>query len=137
MHAYSSGPKLSAYQQTAAHGGVSAADPHRLIAMLMNGALERIAKARGCIQNRAFTEKAQLIHRAVAIIDELRNSLNLNAGGELATNLDNLYEYMSRQLLKATVENNIAALDEVAKLLSGIRDTWESIPKELRSGAGR
>jgi flagellar protein FliS len=122
-------PKLSAYQQTAAHGGVAAADPHGLILMLMNGALERIAKARGCILNKSYVEKAQLIHRAVAIVDELRNSLNLKAGGDIANNLDQLYDYMCRKLLQATVENNVTVLDEVSKLLQGIRDTWEQIPK--------
>lgn len=131
-----SAPKASAYQSTANHGGVAAADPHGLILLLMNGALERIAKARGCILNKAFAEKAQLIHRAVSIIDELRNSLNLQAGGEIAANLDRLYDYMCRQLLKATLENNVTVLDEVMKLLQGIRDTWEQIPKDQRKGNG-
>jgi flagellar protein FliS len=121
---------LGAYRTAAAHGGVASADPHGLILMLMNGALERIAKARGCIANKAYAEKAQLIHRTVAIIDELRNSLNLQAGGELAANLDNLYEYMCRQLLKATVENNVAPLDEVTKLLTQVRDAWMQMPKQ-------
>jgi flagellar secretion chaperone FliS len=135
MFAYSS-PKSSAYQSAAAHGSVAAADPHGLILLLMNGALERIAKARGCIQNKAITEKAQLIHRSVSIIDELRNSLNLDAGGEIAANLDRLYDYMCRQLLRASLENNVAILDEISKLLAGIRDTWERIPKEQRKVPG-
>jgi len=136
MTAYSRAPKHNAYQSTAAHGGVAAADPHGLVLLLMNGALERIAIARGCIQNKAYTDKAKLIHRVVAIIDELRNCLNLQAGGELAGNLDNLYDYMCRQLLRATVENNIAMLDEVALLLRGIRDNWEHIPKHKRAVTG-
>jgi flagellar secretion chaperone FliS len=124
------------YQSTAAHGRVAAADPHGLILLLMNGALERMAKARGCILNQATVEKAQLIHRTVAILDELRNSLNLEAGGDLAKNLDGLYEYMCRQLLKATVENNVKPLDEAAKLLQGLRDTWQQIPAQRRTGGG-
>jgi flagellar protein FliS len=135
MLAYSSS-KTSVYQSTATHGSVAAADPHGLILLLMNGALERIAKARGCIQNKANVEKAQLLHRAVSILDELRNSLNLTAGGEIATNLDKLYEYMCRQLLKASIESNTAVLDEVSKLLQGIRDTWEQIPKAQRKVPG-
>jgi flagellar protein FliS len=128
--ALSYAPNLGAYRTAAVHGGVASSDPHGLILMLMNGALERIAKARGCIANKAYAEKAQLIHRTVSIIDELRNSLNLQAGGELATNLDNLYEYMCRQLLKATVENNVAPLDEVTKLLSQVRDAWQQVPAQ-------
>jgi flagellar protein FliS len=103
--------------------------------MLMNGALERIAKARGCIANQAFSEKAQLIHRSVQIIDQLRNSLNLQAGGNVAANLDNLYEYMCRRLLNGSVENSLPALDEVNKLLSGIRDSWAQIPKAVQTGS--
>lgn len=136
MTAYRSGPRLAAYQNTAAHGGVAAADSHGLILLLMNGALERLAGARGCIQNKAFADKARLIHRAVAIIDQLRSSLNLQAGGELAANLDQLYEYMCRQLLRATVENNIALLDEVVKLMQDLRDSWIRIPREQRRAPG-
>ena len=76
--------KLAAYRSTSAHAGVAAADPHRLIVMLMDGALERIATARGLMSHGGGAEKAQLLHRAVAIIDELRNSLNLKAGGEVS-----------------------------------------------------
>ena len=130
--ALSYAPNLGAYRTAAVHGGVASADPQGLVLMLMNGALERIAKARGCIANKAYAEKAQLIHRTVAIIDELRNSLNLQAGGELAKNLDDLYEYMCRQLLKSTVENNAAPLDEVTKLLTQIRDAWAQLPQQGR-----
>ena len=85
--------KLAAYRSTSAHAGVAAADPHRLVVMLMDGALERIATARGLMSNgTGVADKAQLLQRAVAIIDELRGSLNLKAGGELAHNLDALYE---------------------------------------------
>ena len=128
--------RLNAYQQVAAHGGVAASDPHGLVLMLMNGALERMAKARGCIANKAFSQKAQLLHRAISIIDELRNSLNLQAGGELAANLDGLYEYMCTQLLSAMVENSIPKINEVMGLLQNIRDAWDRIPKEQRKLPG-
>ena len=72
--------KLAAYRSTAVHSGVDAADPHRLIVMLMDGALERIATARGLMKHGGGAEKAQLLHRAVAIIDELRNSLEFQGG---------------------------------------------------------
>jgi flagellar protein FliS len=126
----------TAYHSTAAHGRVAAADPHGLVLLLMNGALERMAKARGCILNNATMDKAQLIHRTVAIVDELRNSLNLEAGGDVAQNLDRLYDYMCRQLLKATVSNDVKPLDEAAKLLQGLRDAWQQIPPQSRRAAG-
>ena len=64
--------KLAAYQSVATHGGVAASDPHRLIVMLMDGALERIASARALARQGDHTEKARLLHRTVSIIDELR-----------------------------------------------------------------
>ena len=124
---------LAAYQSAAAHGGVAASDPHRLIVMLMDGALERIATARGCMQRRETAEKARLINRAVSIVGELRNSLDLRNGGQIAANLAELYEYICRRLLLATSENRIEMLDEVSGLLQEIRSAWLAIAPEARA----
>src|SRR3982751_4134202 len=98
--------KLAAYRSTSVHSGVAASDPHRLIVMLMDGALERIATARGLMANgTGAAEKTQLLHRAVAIIDELRNRLNFKAGGEVSSNLDSLYQYMCARLMQASTAN--------------------------------
>lgn len=125
--------KIAAYSSTSVHGGVSAADPHRLVVMLMDGALERIRGAQGCIQRGALAEKAQLIHRAIAIIGELNASLDASAGGQIAANLSALYDYMARSLLKASVDNKVEMLEEVARLLHDLRGAWISIPAEARS----
>jgi flagellar protein FliS len=119
---------LAAYRSTAAHAGVDAADPHRLVVMLMDGALERIAAASGMMKNGNGVEKAQLLHRAVAIVDELRNTLNLKEGGAIAANLDSLYEYMCRRLMQANAQNKPEWLDEVSRLLSEIRSAWLQMP---------
>jgi len=124
---------LAAYQSVATHGGVAAADPHRLIVMLMDGALERIATARGLMTHGGGAEKAQLLHRAVAIIDELRNSLNFKAGGALSHNLDALYEYMCTRLMQANAQNKPEWLDEVSRLLGEIRGAWLQIPQQGRA----
>jgi len=121
--------KLAAYRSTAVHSGVDGADPHRLVVMLMDGALERIAAASGMMKHGGGVEKAQLLHRAVAIIDELRNSLNFKAGGELATNLDSLYEYMCQRIMQANASNKPEWLDEVSRLLTDIRSAWLQIPR--------
>jgi flagellar secretion chaperone FliS len=124
---------LGAYQSVAAHGGVAAADPHRLIVMLMDGALERIAQARGCMQHGTAGDKNGLLSSAVAIIDELRCSLDLKAGGSIAANLEDLYDYICRQLVKANVSNRIGILDEVTHLLNEIRTAWITLPAEARA----
>ncbi len=122
----------AAYSSVSAHGGVAAADPHKLILMLMDGALERIALARGRIQHQELTEKNRLLSAAVMIIDELKSSLNIKGGGVIAANLDDLYDYMSRQLISANLQNNVEILDEVTHLLREIRSAWVLLPPEAR-----
>jgi flagellar protein FliS len=129
--------KLAAYRSTAVHAGVDAADPHRLVVMLMDGALERIAAASGMMRNGGGVEKAQLLHRTVAIIDELRNSLNMKAGGPVAANLDALYEYMCQRLMQANAQNKPEWLDEVSRLLGEIRSAWLQMPHANGRAAGR
>ena len=125
--------KLAAYRSASVHSGVDAADPHRLIVMLMDGALERIATARGLMSNgTGAAERAQLLHRAVAIIDELRNSLNFKAGGQVSHNLDALYEYMCTRLMQASASNKPEWLDEVSRLLGEIRSAWLQISAQGR-----
>lgn len=133
MSAFAQASKLAAYSSTAAHGGVAAADPHKLIVMLLDGAIERIRAAQACIKRGEMGEKAQLIQRAVAIIGELHASLDMSAGGQIAANLSELYDYMNRRLLKATLENDIEMMDEVSHLLHEIRGAWVSIPAEART----
>jgi flagellar protein FliS len=99
----------------------------------MDGALDRIAGARGAIQNGQAGQKARLIHKAVEIINELHASLNPREGGSIAANLGDLYEYMARQLVRANMENRVASLDEVAKLLHEIRSAWIAIPIAARA----
>jgi flagellar protein FliS len=128
MTAYLRSSRLATYQAVAAHGGVAAADPHRLIVMLMDGALERISAAKGAIDNGAPDTKSRMIHRAVSIIDELRASLNFDTGGQIAANMADLYDYSSRQLLRASLESNTELLDEVSLLIREIRSAWIQIP---------
>ena len=124
---------LAAYRSTAAIGGVAASDPHGLILMLFDGALDRIAAARGCMNNRVPAEQSALIHRAVSIIAELRGSLNLADGGELAANMAELYDYSCRRLMTGSSTNRPELLDEVAGLLREIRSAWVALPAEARA----
>ncbi|MGH8435661.1 MAG: flagellar export chaperone FliS, partial [Pseudomonas sp.] len=100
------------------------ASPHRLIQMLMEGGLTRMAQARGALERGQVALKGELIGKAVGIVGGLRDGLNLEVGGELAMNLDRLYAYMSARLLEANVKNDPAILDEVAGLLRNIKSGW-------------
>lgn len=124
----------SAYQQVAAHGGVSAADPHKLILLLLDGAIQRVAQARGCAANGEKLDATLHLQRALAIVGELRASLDLSRG-QIAENLDALYDYIGRQLLLAHVPSKRENLAEVSALLGEIRSAWASIPPAAQSAA--
>ena len=135
MSAYSRNQQLAAYNSVAAHGGVAHDDPHRLVLMLLDGAQQRIQAARGCMERGDRAQKAQMLQRALAIIDELRASLDPQRGGVLANNLGDLYDYMGRQLIRANVEERVACLDEVLALLAEIRNAWVAIAPETGRAA--
>jgi flagellar protein FliS len=132
VNAYAKNSKLAAYQSISVHGNVAGADPHRLVLMLMDGIMERLAMARACIERGETARKAKLLHSCVTLLSELRASLNIARGGELARNLSELYDYMSRQLLRANVDSNIGYIKEVSSLLSEVRSAWQAIGPEVR-----
>lgn len=115
------------YQQVGVKAQVTEADPHRLIQMLMQGGLDRIAQANGAMEREAFAEKGVLIGKAINIIGGLRDALDQDVGGELAANLDRLYEYMTMRLFEASRHNDVDKLNEVGKLLGEIKLAWDQI----------
>lgn len=127
-----SGKGIDQYRKVGVQTSVEAADPHRLIQMLMEGALEKIAKAKQFMAHRSVAEKGRHISWAISIIDGLRLSLDKEKGGEIAQNLDALYDYMTRRLVAANADNNPGYLDEVASLLQEIKVGWDAIPPEVR-----
>ena len=117
----------SQYSQVDNYTGVTEASPHRLVQMLLDGVLGKIAAVKGLMLRNDISKKGEVIGQAISIIGGLRSSLDMEAGGEIAVNLDNLYEYMERQLIKANLENNTVLLDEVVVLLREIKVAWDSI----------
>ena len=123
---------LKKYNQVRAHGQTEGASPHRLIQVLMEGVLEKIRVARGLIERREMAEKVRHINWALSILDGLRQSLDMEKGGEIAQNLEALYEYMERRLIAANAENDPRILDEVMSLMLEIKSAWDAIPDVLR-----
>ena len=121
------------YKNVDSYTGVVDADPHQLIQMLLDGALEKLSIVKGLINRNDMTKKGEIIGQAIAIVSGLRVSLDMEAGGEIATNLDNLYDYIERRLLEANLNNDISIIDESASLLREIKAAWEAIPRELRT----
>jgi flagellar protein FliS len=126
---------LNKYSQVAVQANTTYASPHRLIQMLLEGALEKIATAKGHLARGSIANKGQQISWALSIIGGLRASLDMSAGGEIAQNLFNLYDYMERRLLHANLRNDVAALNqERLGCDSGIRATRPSPGQRERSG---
>ncbi len=123
MNAYA----MKQYQTVNVHAQVGEASPHRLIQMLLEGGLQRLAQAKGAMQYGNIPLKGELLGKAVSIIVGLRDGLDLQKGGELSANLDNLYAYMIQRLSQANLKNDPAMIDEVAGLLREIKEGWDSI----------
>lgn len=119
---------LSTYKNVGIESGVAAADPHKLILMLYQGALLAIASAKNQMLRKQTAAKGASITKAIKIIDEgLKACLDVKAGGEIGQNLSDLYDYMNQRLLIANLKNDVAMLDEVSNLLGGLKDAWEKI----------
>jgi len=123
---------LDQYKAVGVQSGMTDATPHQMITMLLDGALDRIASAKGAIDRSEIARKGELLGSAIAIIDGMRASLDYDGGGEIAANLGSLYDYMEQKLVEANAQSNKEILDEVSALLKEIKAGWESIPADVR-----
>ena len=121
---------MKQYQTVNNKAQVMEASPHRLIQMLMEGGLSRLAQARGAMVREQTALKGDLISKAIAIICGLREGLDMQKGGEVASNLDGLYEFMVMRLIEANIKNEPEILDEVADLLRNIKAGWDAIAEQ-------
>jgi flagellar protein FliS len=128
---------LHHYNQNAVQTGVEAANPHRLIQMLMEGALDRIAAAKGHMERGEIESKGTQINNAIAILDGLKASLDMDKGGEISRNLEDLYTYMTRRLFEAHAGNDSTLLDEVADLVKQIKGAWDGIGDQAQAQPGQ
>lgn len=121
----------NAYASVGLETGVSSASPHKLIVMLFDGALTTLSIALTEMHARNIAAKGRAISKAIRIIEEgLRASLDKSAGGELAGNLDSLYEFISGRLVQANLENKPEYIAEAQRLLGELRGAWLAIDPE-------
>ncbi|QIK14521.1 flagellar export chaperone FliS [Leclercia sp. 29361] len=119
---------IQAYAQVSVESAVLSASPHQLVVLLFDGALSAMKKAMILIEQGDIPGKGQALGKAINIISNgLQSGLNHEVGGELTTNLDSLYDYMTRRLLQANIHNDIDAINEVMELLNNIADAWKEI----------
>lgn len=118
---------VSQYQEVNNSAAAEGASPHRLIQMLMQGFLQRVAEAKGALRRNDVAAKGRAISGALNIVAGLQASLNMDVQAELPQQLDALYDYMQRRLLEANLRNSEAALDEVTDLMRQIKEGWDNI----------
>ncbi len=125
---------LGQYRSVNAYGAANG-DRLQLIQTMLDGAMDRLASARGHVQRQETAAKGEAIGKAIGLIDGLRTSLDKERGGKLAENLDALYDYMMRRLVEANLRDDSTRLDEVAGLLDEIRTGWSAIMRNPPQGA--
>jgi flagellar protein FliS len=123
---------LDTYRNMGAYGNLADASPYQVIQLMLDALLSRIAEATGHIERGEVAAKGEKIGKALSIIEGLLLGLDKERGGDIALNLERLYDYASRTLLKANLENRVDLLKEVGSLLREIKLGWDGIAAEAR-----
>ena len=113
---------------------VLTAGPGELVLMLYDGCLKQIRLARLAINENMAAERNNALQKAQEIVSELINTLDFDY--ELSDSLYALYDYFLNELITANVENSTNRLDSIESLLVELRDTWEQMVKQQKSGSG-
>lgn len=118
---------LNQYANVNNHEAVSGASPHRLIQLLMDGALQRMAEGKGAMQRNDTNLKGIALGRAISIVGGLSDSLNMEVDSDIPANLQSLYEYMVDCLMRGNIENDETKITEAMNLLRTIKSGWDEI----------
>ncbi|MDH0729471.1 flagellar export chaperone FliS [Pseudomonas sichuanensis] len=120
---------LRQYQKVNSHAQISEATPHRLVQMLMEGGLDRMAQAKGALARGDIAEKGLMLGKAIDIIIGLNDGLDAQKSHDPAyiEQLSSLYAYMTNRLMQANIDNDPAIIDEVAQLLITVKSGWDAI----------
>jgi flagellar secretion chaperone FliS len=137
---FASSPKKiapgGAYRQIGNSTAVDGASPHKLVSLLFDALLSDIATARGAMARGDIAEKGRAIGHAVRILQEgLIAPLDMQAGGAVAQNLNDVYDYVVRRLTHANLKNDAQALTECYDLIVPIHEAWAQIRSSVASSS--
>ncbi|MGE6147855.1 flagellar export chaperone FliS [Aeromonas media] len=125
---------IKAYTTQNLQAEMAVADPYRVIQLMMQGCIERLAQSKGAIERRDFEGKSVAISKCMALINGLQDSLDFSYG-KIPEDLFALYEYMKQRLLDASRNMDVVPLDEISQLMLTIKSGWDAIPVEEREQA--
>ncbi|WP_028110192.1 flagellar export chaperone FliS [Ferrimonas futtsuensis] len=121
---------LKAYRQVNVESQKAEASPHKVVQLLLGGSIDKLLQAKMAMDSNQVAKKGELLGRTMEIITHLKASLDHQKGGEVAANLDALYDYMLRRIAEANAESDAATIDEVIDLLKTVKEGWDAIPAE-------
>ena len=124
---------LQAYKKVSVDSQLSAASPHKVVQMLMAGAIERLIQGKAAMQQGNIPVKGERLGKALDIIISLRGCLSMEDGGDIAKNLDQLYEFMIGQITTANQQNIAEPIDDVIDIVREIKSAWDQIPTEYHN----
>jgi flagellar secretion chaperone FliS len=117
------GNGMGAYKQT----GVVTADPKRLVLMCYEEAIRSLKIARAKYLSRDYEEKAEALRKVQDIINALNSALDYAQGGEIASNLHALYQFMLHHLMEADLKRDMKGIDHIIWMLTELKSAWEEI----------
>jgi flagellar protein FliS len=125
---------MNQYKTVDLRSAVASASPHQLIAMLYDGALTALANAKGCIIRKDIEGRAKALNKANSIVLGLKDFLDIEKGGEIAENLDRLYDYITRGIIEANRTQSAEKTQELISLLLELKKGWVGMPLDIRMG---
>ncbi|MDN2479915.1 flagellar export chaperone FliS [Vibrio astriarenae] len=117
---------FDAYQQVDVEAQAAAASPYQLVLMLIEGFLDTLTRAEGHMESQRLKEKGESIARCLDIIGGLNSALDMDRGGEMAAQMNRLYDFCALRLFEASTSNDIAKLGEVRTVMSNIQEGWKN-----------
>ncbi|WP_432463006.1 flagellar export chaperone FliS [Agarivorans sp. QJM3NY_33] len=126
---------INQYRQVGIKDQLATAEPHKVTQILMQTALENLSVAKGCLERKDIANKAKPIAKATSIISALRETLDHQKGGEIATNLDSLYTYMLELISDASANNDAVKIEEAISIFLPIKSGWDQIPESAKQEA--
>ena len=124
---------MNQYKTVGLKSGVDSAGPHKLIDMLLKGAMGKISEAKAAMAGGQIALKGEAVGKAIAIVEYLRVSLDPGIDAAFSAQLGELYRYIETRLLEANLRNDAEALDEAQALLRELSAGWAGIPDEYRT----